>query len=141
MVGPLKRPDGADDSTAYRGPLVSWEAIPVRDIAGKESYTLTIEKTGTLQRLALLRMPNGNVALAIATRFTDMPGSPSSVDISVYRLHVEPIPDGERVYFSPWSSWRTTDNYASATEALNRAFGISMPPDGQEPCAAGAAQR
>lgn len=118
-------------------PLISQTIIGISDVAGQGVYSLTLENSGRLQRLALLRTPAGDVVLASANRFTDTPSMSSPVDISVYRLHAEPINDGELVYFAPSSSWQTTDRYSTATDALNTTFGISMLPDGHQPCAPG----
>lgn len=117
-------------------PLISQTVLGISDVAGRGTNALMLESSGNLQRLALLRTSAGEVVLALANRFTDNPAVSSPVDISVYRLHIDPINDGELVYFAPAFSWQTANAYSSAAAGLNHTFGIVLSSDGQQSCAA-----
>ncbi len=126
------------DDPSYHKPAIFQSVIPVKDNAGNSAPVIVAQSSDAAQRIAFLRAnfdartDKSEVIFVTANRIGADPGRPT--DIMVYRLHEDPIIDGEIVYFAPAFSWQTSGAYATATEALEKAFGVKLAPDGGGAC-------
>lgn len=129
---------GRIDDPTYHKPAIFQSIVPVKDNAGNATRMITASRSDARQRIAFLRAnfaerpETSEVILVSANRIGDAPAAPA--DILIYRLHVEPINDGELVYFAPAFSWQVAGAYATATEALEKTFAIKLNPDGSGAC-------
>jgi hypothetical protein len=115
--------------------------IPIRDNAGVETDTITALDSGVVQKVAFLRanLDHGNdadqVIFVTANRVVAKMTELAPVDFVVYRYQSEPIIDGELIFFAPFVSWQSSGNYGSASDALEKAFGVKIGPE--ENCTGG----